>query len=259
MDGKDWDAQAYSQASEGQYIWAQELIGLLELFGDESLLDIGCGDGKVTVSIAMHLPGGQVVGIDSSPEMIDLAQKRWKETGIEFRLLDATMLDYGKCFDRIFSNAVLHWVSDHNAVLGGIHRALKPGGKAVLQMGGEGNARDILAVMSGVMRSKQWQEYFHDFHFPYTFHGVAHYETMLKAAGFSHFEVRLVPKDMLHKDMIALRGWIETTWFPYIRCIPPALQKNFVDAFVEAYIRHSPPDEQGIHVAMVRLEVEAYE
>jgi trans-aconitate methyltransferase len=122
-----WNAEDYSKSSSGQFKWGKELIDKLDLKGSESVLDIGCGDGKITAAIAGIVNKGSAIGIDSSKEMIDFAKQSYpadQYTNLYFRLLDATELDYTEEFDVVYSNAALHWVKDHVAVLNGIKRGL---------------------------------------------------------------------------------------------------------------------------------------
>jgi len=115
-----WDAADYAQHSSEQFKWACELTEKLHLRGHETVLDIGCGDGKVTAAIAAQLPNGRVVGIDSSPQMIELAVQRQAKTGrpqLMFELLDVGDMEYAEWFDVAFSNAVLHWIKEHLQML----------------------------------------------------------------------------------------------------------------------------------------------
>jgi len=126
MKQQTWNAKEYAKHSKGQEKWAKELIEKLNIKGDEDILDLGCGDGKVTALLA-SLTRGKVVGVDKSEVMVTLAKERY--SNIVFREMDATALTFDKEFDIIFSNAVLHWVFEHKLVLEGLYRALKPNGK----------------------------------------------------------------------------------------------------------------------------------
>src|SRR5512145_1019858 len=142
-----WNAEDYAGNSSVQMQWALELIASLSLKGNERLLDIGCGDGKVTARLAELLPHGRVCGIDLSPNMIRLAHGQYppgSHPNLSFLQMDATDIRLPDLFDVAFSNATLHWVCDHLAVLRGIHACLLPGGKILFQMGGRGNAAEIL-------------------------------------------------------------------------------------------------------------------
>lgn len=261
MSKYEWNADDYSQHSNGQRKWALELVDKLELAGTENILDLGCGDGKVTAGIAAAATGGSVVGVDNSSSMIELASERFsadKFTNLSFEVMDAVDLSFEERFDIVFSNATLHWVKDHGPVIEGLFRSLKPGGRILLQMGGEGNAAEMLSTMDEILTSAEWKGYFSDFEFPYGFYGIADYKKMLERAGFSVNRVELIPKDMVHAGKSGLGGWIRTTWLPYTERIPETKRERFVNAVSIAYLHRIPLDSSGrAHVAMVRIEVDA--
>jgi trans-aconitate methyltransferase len=254
MKQQNWNAKDYAKHSKGQEVWARELIAKLDLEGDENILDLGCGDGKVTALLA-EATSGKVVGVDKSEAMVALAQKSY--TNIAFQAMDATALNFKNEFDVIFSNAVLHWIHDHKAVVEGIYRVLKKEGKILLQFGGYGNAKDILFVMDAFI-AKEYAHYFKDFEFPYSFPHADVYAVLLEEHGFREVDAKLIPKDMVHDDIEAFKGWIRTTWFPYTDSLPKNMREKFIDGFVEAYLALKPLDDEGsVHVDMVRLEVRA--
>jgi trans-aconitate 2-methyltransferase len=259
---QQWDAEDYANNSAAQTQWAQELISKLALQGKESLLDIGCGDGKITAQLAQILSAGRVLGIDASPSMIRLASERFplkKYPNLSFLQMDATRIRLSRQFDVAFSSATLHWVEDHVAVLQGVRVCLKPGGKILLQMGGRGNAQDVLRAVQEVMRRLRWQGYFDDVSNPYHFYGPEDYEGWLSQSGFRAIRIELIPKDMQHQGKEGLRGWMRTTWFPYTDRLPPELRAAFINEVVDTYAEQHPVDALGkTHVNMVRLEVEAY-
>lgn len=261
MNTYRWNAQDYAQNSKAQQQWAKELIAQLQLSGRENILDLGCGDGKVTAEIANIVDRGTVVGIDNSAAMIALAQGGYPEQQhptLSFRVMDAGNLSFTECFDLVFSNAVLHWVKQHQPVIDGLYRSLKSGGKILLRMGGQGDAAGMRAAIDQVKDSAPWSRYFIGFEFPYTFSGVDEYRVMLDAAGFNVKRLELVAKDMSHDGRIGLASWIRTTWLPYTQRIPEDLRESFIDAVCSSYLDQVPLCEDGkAHVAMVLLEVEA--
>ncbi len=253
-----WNATDYAKNSSEQQKWARELIAKLHLRGDERVLDLGCGDGKVTAEIAEQLPRGRIVGVDLSQEMIDFATRTFHRPNLSFDHADARSLNFENEFDIVFSNAVLHWVYDHEPILRGIHRSLKTGGRILLQMGGRGNARGMLATATELTHDPRWSRYFTDFNFRYGFHGPEEYTRWLTAAGFHAGRVELIPKDMTHATPERFAGWVRTTWIPWTDRIPPAERETFIADLVARYLELHPVDEAGrVHVAMVRLEVEA--
>ena len=254
MRQQNWNAKDYAKHSKGQELWAKELIDKLNLEGDENILDLGCGDGKVTNLLA-QVTKGKVVGVDKSETMVKLAQKSYDH--IAFQSMDATALTFENAFDLVFSNAVLHWVHDHKAVIQGIYRALKKEGKILLQFGGYGNAKEILSVMDAFI-VKEYAHYFKGFEFSYSFPHSDVYEALLAKQGFKNIDVKLIEKDMVHENIEAFKGWIRTTWFPYTDVLPENMRESFIDAFVTEYLLVIPLDVEGwVHVDMVRLEVRA--
>ena len=257
----DWNAADYSRNSAGQQKWARELIKKLALNGSENVLDIGCGDGKVSAEIAGLLNGGSVIGIDKSKDMVSFANKNFadKFTNLSFECMDASSLTFDEKFDIVFSNATLHWIIDHRPVLRGIARALRPGGRCLLQMGGKGNAGEFYssAMSSGKVMNK-WAHYFEGMTFPYGFYGPNEYRPWLDEAGLSPMRIELIPRDMAHKGKEGLAGWIRTTWMPYTSRVSEDKREQFIDEVANEYIAHHPLDENGMaHLSMYRLEVEA--
>lgn len=254
-----WNPAEYAAQSSQQQLWARELMAKLKLQGRESILDIGCGDGKVTAELARGVPEGRVVGIDSSPEMVAFSSRQFGGQGnLRFEVADARALPFDGEFDLVFSNAVLHWVHDHRPVLAGIRRSLKAGGRVMLQMGGKGNAADMLSVVQRLMREGAWSPYFRDFAFRYGFHGPQEYDLWLKEAALRPVRVELIPKVMVHASAAAYEGWLRTTWMPYIDPVPAPLQDQWVQAMAQGYLAEHPADATGqVSLRVVRLEVEA--
>ena len=134
-----WDASVYDRRHG---FVAEYGRALLELVPDDpalSVLDLGCGTGALTARLAAN--GRRVVGADSSPEMIERARAQYP--GIDFRVCDALALPFDGEFGAVFSNAVFHWIGDHDALLQNIRRALKPGGLLICEFGAEGNVQTI--------------------------------------------------------------------------------------------------------------------
>jgi trans-aconitate 2-methyltransferase len=253
-----WNSDDYARHSSNQFRWAKELATKLRLKGGEVLLDIGCGDGKVTAYIASLLPNGRIVGMDNSPGMIALAQQNNATANLTFVLADARSIHFINEFDIAFSNAVLHWVKDHRPILDGVYKCLKPTGRILFQMGGKGNAEQVIAVSEKLMRSKRWHSYFDKFEFPYGFYEPADYRLWLDQTGFRCLRAEMLEKDMLLDGMEGLTGWIRTTWLPYTQQVPAEQRDEFIAELAHAYISSFPMDEDGlVHVRMMRLEVDA--
>jgi len=261
MNTYSWNAKDYERNSQAQQKWARELIANLNLTGAEDILDLGCGDGKVSAEIASLVGDGSVVGVDNSGQMIELAKEKYPQNqrpNLSFQVMDASDLSFEGCFDMVFSNAVLHWVKNHKPVVEGLYKSLRVGGKILLRMGGKGDAEGILSVMNAVRAANKWAQYFTGFEFPFTFLSVDDYQVLLKEAGFSIIRVELIPKDMTHDGKAGLEGWIRTTWLPYTERVPKEMRDDFIEEVCAKYLDKVLLEADGkAHVAMVMIEVEA--
>jgi trans-aconitate methyltransferase len=289
----EWDAADYAANSAVQQTWARELIAQLNLRGDEQVLDVGCGDGKVTAEIARAVPRGSVAGVDASPQMIDFARKTFPPSAIPnltFRVCDARKISLAVLFpgalasrrrvpsvpagrrrsqihgegvksvpfNIVFSNAALHWVDDHPAFLSGTAACLRPGGRLVVSCGGKGNAQDVFVALRPEMRLKRWRGFFRKMEKPYFLYGPGDYEKWLPRFGFKSCGVKLSPKDAVYDNRDRFAAWLRTTWLPYIQRVPEDLREEFIGAVTDRYVAKHPPDDAGrVHVRMVRLEIDA--
>ncbi|VVB71078.1 Putative arsenite methyltransferase [uncultured archaeon] len=259
-DKHRWNPEDYERNSSAQEKWADALIFGLVLDGTEHILDIGCGDGRITAKIAARVPQGQVLGIDSSQDMIDFARARFppsKNANLKFELGDALRLDFDQEFDMVTSFACLHWIRDHLTVLRGVRRSLRPGGKLLFQCGGRGNAGDLMSLTEHLIREGKWSRYFQGFRFPYCFYGPEEYHAWLEQAGLEEIRVELIPKEMVQQGKTGLEGWIRTTWHPVLERIPEDLKKQFLSEMADRYLELFPLEDGLAKVKMMRLQVEA--
>jgi trans-aconitate 2-methyltransferase len=256
-----WNAAEYAANSVVQQSWARELIARLHLRGDEHILDVGCGDGKVTAEIARVVPRGSVLGTDASAEMIAFAKKTFppsKVSNLKFEITDARKISFKTKFDLVFSNAALHWVDDHEQFLRGAAAALMPGGRLVVSCGGKGNAHDVFLALRPEMRLKRWREFFRKMPMPYFFHAPGDYEKWLPKFGFKIHSLQLAPKDATYAGAEGLATWLRTTWLPFVQRVPKNLREEFIAAVTRRYLAKHPLDAAGqVHVRMVRLEIDA--
>ena len=174
--GQTWDPRAY--ARNGRFVseLGAPLLDWLAPKPGERVLDLGCGDGVLTEKLAAA--GCDVVGADASVEFVAAARER----GLDARLLDGQALPFSAEFDAVFSNAALHWMKrDPDAVLAGVHRGLKPGGRFVAEMGGAGNVAVIRAAVHEALGQRGLDACAAD---PWYFPTGEAYRTRLEAAGF---------------------------------------------------------------------------
>jgi trans-aconitate 2-methyltransferase len=140
-----WDAATYDVVSDPHVKWAEAVLERLPLSGHETVLDAGCGSGRVTELLLERLPNGRVIAVDGDANMVEQARKRFGPR-VDVRHQDLLELDVGETVDAVFSNAVFHWITDHDRLFRAIHAALKPGAPLVAQCGGHGNIAKVRAV-----------------------------------------------------------------------------------------------------------------
>ncbi|AAM05207.1 TPA: methyltransferase domain-containing protein [Methanosarcina acetivorans] len=259
-----WNPELYAFSSSAQKSWGIELLTKFPLKGNERVLDVGCGDGKLSAEIAKRLPEGSVLGIDLSEAMVCFAKNHYPKEqfpNLSFMLMDAGNVPFESEFDVIFSNAALHWIKEPKAietVLKGFLKSLRPEGKLLAQFGGRGNAAEVLLVLNSMLEDEKWSPYFGNFVFPYGFYGPEEYGKWLKNAGFSVRRAELYSKDMTLKGKEGLSGWFASTWHPFTQRVPENLKEEFIDELAVNFIKLHPLDNEGyVHIRMVRLEIEA--
>src|SRR5262245_37286288 len=165
----EWNASEYYRRSTLQKWLAEKSLAGLDLGGSERVLDVGCGDGKITAEIAERLPRGSVVGVDPSTGMIAFAREHLlaDRANLSFEVGDATRLPYRDAFDLVVSFNALHWVPDQRAALRCIREAMRRGGRALLQLVSKGVRRSLEDVIEETRHDPRWSRYFAGYYRPY--------------------------------------------------------------------------------------------
>jgi len=193
----------------------------------ELVLDLGCGDG--TLTLRLKESGCDVIGIDSSPEQVGAARNR----KVDARVMSAEALrhstEFVSKFDAAFSNAVLHWVRDAAAAMAGVHRALKPGGRFVAEFGGHGNIETIRQALHRAMERRGHDPAAHD---PWTFLEPEEYRAVLEGAGFEVATIALVARPTPLPT--GMEGWLATFAQSFTAALAPDERGAFVQEVCEA-------------------------
>jgi trans-aconitate methyltransferase len=206
-----WDPRGYQQNAGFVAKLGLPVLALLAPLPGERILDIGCGDGALTLEIARA--GANVVGIDSSPQMIASARER----GLDAHVVDAQALEFADEFDAAFTNAALHWMADPAAVLGGVRRALRAGGRFAGEFGGFGNVAAIVTALNAVLlRRGIAREAIPGWYFP----TPAAFATLLEEAGFEVGELLLIPRPTPLPT--GMSGWLATFAARFFALVPAA-------------------------------------
>jgi trans-aconitate methyltransferase len=216
-----------------------KLIAELDLRGDERVLDLGCGDGTLSLRIAESVPDGRVLGIDASKGMIDAALPK-ASRNLDFRLLDIDDLDFTDEFDIIFSNATLHWVKDHRRLLQNVHQALRTGGRVRFDFAGDGKCRNFFSVVREAMALDACMEDFADFEWPWYMPSVADYAVLAEGSSLRNVRVWGGNADRYFPDSDAMIRWIDQpSLVPLLTRLSEKRRGTFRDYVVERMIERT--------------------
>jgi trans-aconitate 2-methyltransferase len=234
----EWDAEAYSERASLQRWLAEKRLAGLVLRGDEHVLDVGCGDGRITAQIAQRVEGGSVLGVDPSEHMIAFAARTWATTehpNLRFEVGDARSISYDAIFDVVVSFNALHWVPEQEAALRSIRRALRSDGRAILQLVPEADRRSLEDVLEDTRSAPRWAAFFEAFRKPYVHPTEAEYRRLADACGFAVERIVIddVVWDFHSRDLFTSFG--HATFVEWTRMIPPAQHDAFIADVLERY------------------------
>ncbi|HUR87192.1 MAG TPA: methyltransferase domain-containing protein [Solirubrobacteraceae bacterium] len=227
---RDWNADAYHRVSAPQVEMAAAVLDRLELVGGETVLDAGCGSGRVTRMLLHRLPHGRVIAVDESPDMVARAREELEGAAADVRLADLAQLRLaaGEQVDAVFSNATFHWVPDHPALFARLAAALRPGGRLSAQCGGEGNVAGVHQTALDAAADAGLSARFDGWARPWNFAGTHVTEQRLRAAGFEDVECWLQPWGVEPDDP---RAYLETVCLgPHLARLDPSEHDRFLDA-----------------------------
>jgi SAM-dependent methyltransferase len=221
-----WSPERYQREAGFVADLGRPLLDLLAAQPGERVLDLGCGDGRLTLEAAAN--GARMTGVDLSPELVAAARAR----GLDAQVADATALPYpNACFDRVLSNAALHWMTAPEPVLGEVARVLKPGGRFVGELGGAGNVAAIVGAITNALAQRGIEV---TRAYPWYFPAPAQYRAQLEAAGFTVDRLERFARPTDLPDDIS--GWLAT--------------------FAESFLSQVPADARDALVADIRTALE---
>jgi trans-aconitate 2-methyltransferase len=229
-DPREWDAEVYDRVSDPQFEWALPVLDRLPLEGDETVLDAGCGSGRVTEQLVGRLPGGRVIAVDASEAMLEKARERLGSRA-DVREADLAELELDEQVDAVFSNAVFHWILDHDRLFARLHAALRPAGRLVAQCGGRGNVASLVRVLIEVVAQERFVHHFHDFEAEWNFAAPEETEGHLRAAGFEEVHCWLEDKIVRPREPLAFLHTVALG--QHLAALPEELRQPFAEAVAE--------------------------
>ena len=254
----DFDGKKYEKASAHQKAWGAKLIAELDLKGAERILDLGCGDGALTAQLAEIVPAGEVVGIDSSQGMLDVALQQQRDN-LRFVLMDINDLSFHDQFDVVFSNATLHWVRDHQRLYRNVKRALCPGGVLRFNFAGEGNCSHFFAVIREAMLLDGVSSCFDGFQWPWYLPVVSEYEALAQRSGLRDLRVWGENADRFFPDAEAMIQWIDQpSLVPFLPCVGRGDRSRFRDYVVRRMIETTRQPDGRCFETFRRINVFAW-
>ncbi|MEO5704182.1 MAG: methyltransferase domain-containing protein [Candidatus Limnocylindrales bacterium] len=227
----DWNASKYDRVADPQTRWGAEVLARLPLAGDETVLDAGCGTGRVTELLLARLPRGRVVALDFSASMLTEARTRLARFGDQVTFVEADLgrrLPIDGPVDAALSTATLHWVMDHDALFANLASVLRPSGWLVAQCGGFGNIANLLRVARDVHA---------DFTRQHNFQTAEATAARLQASGFNRIETWLSDAPTRFDPGAPFEAFLETVC---LRTFLDELPADEREPFVKAVAARMP-------------------
>lgn len=244
---REWDAETYDAVSDPQFEWGMEVLERLELIGDETVLDAGCGSGRVSAELLKRLPNGHLIAVDGSEAMIAKAKERLGDE-VTYLVADLAELEVPQPVDLVFSTATFHWITDHERLFRRLHAALRPGGRLVAQCGGEGNVAEYAQAIARAAARPEFAPHFEGMSAMWNFAAPDATEERLRNAGFAEAHCWLQPKPVTPAKPLEFIATV--TLGPHLAQLPEELRRPFAEAVLE---------EAGEPLTLdyVRLNIEA--
>lgn len=252
-----WCPEYYSKHSSTQFGHASNLLQNYSFRGDEAILDIGCGDGKITATLANLVPEGRVIGVDSDAAALEFARKTF-HTGtyknLTFIQGDATELDKLGDFDLIVSFSCLHYVQDQQAALTKIKNNLKKDGNIILMLYRKCKAQ--WSALDKTSMDLRWQHYFENYDAGYYEYLPNSYQDMLNNVELDRFKAIFTPEETISYENVEKFTNFITGWLPHLNILPQQHHSEFLDLFKTEYFNNLNIPQHGIiNIPFMRLVV----
>lgn len=237
-----WNAAKYTRHSSLQEQMAAQVLALVRLEGHERVLDVGCGDGRISARIAAErVPQGSVLGVDASANMIAFAQRQHATLGnLSFAVADAARLPFEGAFDAVVSFNALHWLQDLSSAFRGIRAALVAGGRSWLRLVTRGPVTSLEEVAEQVRREAPWRPLFAGFEDPYLRLSVEQVTAEATAVGLHVKGVQTGLEGWDFGTREAFFGFCNAGFGAWTTRLPADRRDAFVSAVLDRYIGLQP-------------------
>lgn len=255
VDLREWDAASYHKVANPHVDWGRAVVDRVPLRGEpgETVLDVGCGTGRLTELLLERWPDLTAIAIDQSANMVAQADSHLRSRfGDRVRAVQANALHLrtssggmlaDRSADAVFSTATFHWITDHPALVAELFEVLKPGGWLIAQCGGGPNIARLEARAMTILRQEPFAPFIDDWAGPWHFADGPTTETRLRDAGFVNVSAETFAAPVTMPDADAYREFLTTVVFgTHLNRLPDdALRAAFIDRMVTAGATDKPP------------------
>lgn len=245
----EWAADDYHIHSSCQQEWASSFLKTIDIQGDERLLDIGCGNGLITSTLAAGLTEGSAVGLDLSPTMINFAKGHFQQDNLSFVQGDGRHLPFENEFDLVVSFTCLHWIDPLEQCFQSIQKSLRPGGTLATCIS---SSNPLIEAIYHTMRQPPWAQYLANFERPSTYHSKEALKAMLHTAALEPIRVEQTVERTTFADREALSLWM-SQWLFSEEHLPAEMRRAYRNAIIDRYIEQTEAlDPKSGSVVMIQ-------
>lgn len=253
---REWDAREYHRLSDPQFEWGKRVLDRLPLRGDETVIDAGCGSGRLTALLAERLPRGHVLAVDNSTNMVHEARTTLAPFGdrVEVRVANLTEFVSEIPVDAVFSTATFHWVLDHDRLFASIRSCLRHDGRLVAQCGGAGNLAEFYRLAEEIAEGPAFRQWFAGFSPGRNFQRADATAERLRRLGFVDIACSLEDAKTPFADEATFRAFIRTVVLrAHVARLP---DEEARDAYLDAVVLRAKK-AHGLVLDYVRLNIAA--
>ena len=233
----EWNALGYAKISALQQAMAAEVLSLLDVKDAQSILDLGCGNGRITAEIAARVPEGRVVGVDASADMIAFAKEHYDAArpNLRFEVSDIRKIGFKEEFDLLVSFNALHWIPEQDIALRAICAAMKPGGTAQLRLVPKGERKSLEDVLEETRKSEKWSSYYDGYMDPYLHLTAEEYSSLAAQCGLRTVSVDVKDKSWDFGSREGFYAFGSVTFVEWTRRLSEEAKPAFINDVLDRY------------------------